>query len=85
MSIDCKIGAVTVTGLGLVLALASLNLFTPQASATLEDRPFECPTGVQNGPPCGPPDGGRDRPFDCPNGTPEGPPCGPPNRDEPRD
>ena len=62
MSIDCKIGAVTVTGLGLVLALVSMNLFTPQASATLEDRPFDCPNGTPEGQLCCPPN--RDEPRD---------------------
>ena len=54
MSIDCKNGAVIVTGLGVVLVLAPLNLFALQASATLEDRPFECPNGAPDDLPCGP-------------------------------
>jgi hypothetical protein len=74
MSIGRKTGTVIATGLGVVLALASLNLFAPQASATIE-----CPTGVENGPPCGPSEDSRID-LKCPDGhVSPNPPCGPPD------
>lgn len=71
--------SVIATGLGVALAIASLNPFAPQASATIEDRPFDCPTGVENGPPCGPSEDNRID-LKCPEGhVSANPPCGPPN------
>jgi hypothetical protein len=83
MNIDRKIRSTTATGLvlGVVLVVASMNLFTPQASATVEDRTFTCPDG-DPGPPCG--RAGETRTLVCPDRD-SGPPCGPPGRDTPRD